>query len=407
MLRDASTVLPLVRFRAPDPPPRPDVIAAAFPSTPGLYLHVPFCASICPFCPYNKVLYRGTLAADYLGRLGSELTPYESQFEAWPSLYVGGGTPTLCLDGLEPLLARLEVTGERAIEVLPGHMTEAIRNRLLDLGFDFVSIGVQSFQAGVLRRLERPGSPRANRRAVEIAVGSFACVDVDLIFDAAYDDPHTLLDDAAICFDHRVDQVSTYPLMRFGFTPFGKAPHAARTEHRLLREVAALAESAGYERRSVWTFNRVGSPSYTSITRPYYLGLGAGAASFAGSLFTVNHFGIAQYGRAVDAGRLPIARIAHLHWPANVMYRLFWQAYTGSVPRRSDDPLLGDPLAVMLRLGSQALGLTRADGDVVRLTGFGYDRYHDLERLVTYALIEPLWEEMTAEHAAIDEESAA
>lgn len=388
-----------ILFREPDPPLEPSAVAASFPADPGLYLHVPFCGSICPFCPYNKVSYRGRLAADYLIRLGRELDLYAPHFGSrWPSLYVGGGTPTLCLDGLDPVLGRLDVAGERAIEVLPGHMTVPTRRRLIDLGFDFVSIGVQSFDADVLRRLGRPGSPAVNRRAVETAVGSFACVDVDLIFDAAYDDPDVLLSDAEICFAAGVDQVSAYPLMRFGFTPFGKAPHAARKEHRLLRQVTDLAEAMGYERRSVWTFNRIGAPAYTSITRPYYLGIGAGAASFAGSLFTVNHFGLAQYGRAIDEGRLPIARVARLRWPASVLYRLFWQAYTGVIPRHDDDPLLADPLAAVLRISSQALGLARAAGDDVRLTRFGYDRYHDLERLVTYALIEPLWAEMMDEH---------
>jgi oxygen-independent coproporphyrinogen-3 oxidase len=399
--------VPLVPFRTPDPPPAPDVIAAAFASRPGLYLHVPFCASICPFCPYNKVPYREGLVEAYFDHLGRELGMYEAHFAGWPSLYVGGGTPTLCLDGLEALLGRLEVEGERAIEVLPGHVTEPIVGRLLELGFDFVSVGVQSFDGAVLDRLGRPGSPAVNRTAVERAVGSFACVDVDLIFDAAYDDPGILITDATICFDAGVDQVSTYPLMRFGFTPFGKAPHAAAAEHRLLHAVTALAEAMGYERRSVWTFNRIGSPSYTSITRPYYLGIGAGAASFAGSLFTVNHFGLDQYGRALDAGHLPIARVARLPWPANVLYRLFWQAYTGKIPRHGDDPLLEDHLVDVLRLGSQALGLARGDGDDLRLTTFGYDRYHDLERLVTYALIEPLWEEMMAEHDEAAVEGAA
>jgi menaquinone C8-methyltransferase len=265
-----------IAFAEPDPPPTPEEVARAFPAVPGLYLHVPFCSTLCPFCPYNKVRHRDDLAAAYLRRLEREADRYLGALPGpFPSLYVGGGTPTLCLDGMARLLGRLPVTGERAIEVLPAHMTTDGAMRLEDIGFDFVSIGVQSFDAGVLRRLRRPGSPAINRAAVETAVGRFACVDVDLIFDTAYDEPGVLLDDLETCFEHGVDQVSTYPLMRFGYTPFGKARHDRRREHRLLRAATDLAASHGYGRGSVWTFNRRGGQSYTSITRPYYLGLGA------------------------------------------------------------------------------------------------------------------------------------
>ena len=78
-----------------------------------------------------------------------------------------------------------------------------------------------------------------------------------------------------------------------------------------------------------------------------------------------------------------------------------------SVPRHSDDPLMRGRLVAAARLGSQALGLARSDGDAIRLTPFGYDRYHDLERIVTYSLIEPLWAEMMAEHDETESERVA
>jgi oxygen-independent coproporphyrinogen-3 oxidase len=391
-----------VRFEVPRQVPTPAQVLGSFDLTPGLYLHIPFCRTICPFCPYNKVPYAADPAADYFRALEEEVELYlAEQPGPFPSLYVGGGTPTLCLDGLESILARFPVIGERAIEVLPGHMTRTGADRLQGLGFDYVSLGVQSFDASVLRRLHRPGSPATNRSAVEIALGAFSCVDVDVIFDAAYDDPQILLTDLEVCFRYGVDQVSTYPLMRFGFTPFGKARHARRREHALLGEATGLAESHGYERRSVWTFNKTTSPSYTSITRPYYLGLGAGAASFTGRLFVVNHFGLEQYRRALGAGHLPVARLASLPRPAAAAYRAFWQAYSGRIPLDSGDALLRHPLAAALRQASRAVGWARRMDDAVVLTPSGYDRYHDLERWVTYHLIEPLWAEMMKEHEPV------
>lgn len=388
-----------IRFREPSPPPSPAEVAGWYETPPGLYLHVPFCTAICPFCPYNKVRYKPDLAASYLDCLAAEVHRYSGVFDGpFPSLYVGGGTPTLCIEALEDLLAALPIAGERAIEVLPAHMTGEGADTLRRLGFDFVSIGVQSFRGDVLHHLGRPGSPEQNRSAVEAALGRFDCVDVDLIFDVAYRTPQVLLDDLAVCFDYGVDQVSTYPLMRFGYTPFGKGRHDRHSEHQWLADATSMAAEYGYERRSVWTFNRVGSPAYTSITRPYYLGMGAGAASFAGDVFAVNHFGLDQYRAAVVAGDLPIARIAHLPAPAAAAYRAFWQAYTGAVPLHGDDRLLRHPLSTTLVGSARLAGWARRVDNSVLLTSSGYDHYHDLERWVTYHLIEPLWAEMMQEH---------
>lgn len=388
-----------VRFEQPDPPPRAEELAPVFPETPGLYLHVPFCRTICPFCPYNKVRYEASTAAAYFRHLRAEAEMWLRALPGpFPSLYVGGGTPTLCLDGLAPLMEMFDVAGERAIEVLPTHMTPDGGRRIRDLGFDAVSIGVQSFDAGVLRHLGRPTSTRDNLQALENALDLFDCVDVDLIFDAAYSAPEVLLDDLATCFRMGAHQVSTYPLMRFGYTPFGSAPHRRRSEHRLLARATGLAAAHGYERRSVWTFNRPGGPSYTSITRPYFLGLGAGAASYAGTLFTLNHFGLGPHVEAVDRGNLPLARLARLPGPWASAYRVFWQAYTGRIPRPPRDPLLGHPMARILTAGARAGGWLRDSGEALTLTPRGYDRYHDLEEWVTYHMIEPLWAEMMGEH---------
>jgi oxygen-independent coproporphyrinogen-3 oxidase len=157
--------------------------------------------------------------------------------------------------------------------------------------------------------------------------------------------------------------------MRFGYTPFGSAAHDRQREHVLLHQVTHLAERYGYERRSVWTFNRRDAAAYTSITRRRFIGMGAGSASFTGRDFYINHFGLDAYSTDVDGGRVPIARWLHLGRAAGGLYDAFWQAYAGSIAGH--------------RLGRRS-----------------FDLYHDLERLVTYQLIEPLWAQMLAEHQA-------
>lgn len=375
-------------------------IREAFSDAPGLYIHIPFCATICPFCPYNKVRHESGLARRYLLALRQEMDAYiERGFAAFESLYVGGGTPTLCIQGLADVLQGLSIKGERAIEVLPIHATPARIHRMRDLGFNYISLGVQSFNDKLLRYLRRPHKAAQNYRALENVRGEFDCIDVDLIFDVAFEDEQVFLNDLHICFAAGVDQVSTYPLMRFGYTPFGKSAHRPDEEHRLLRRATEMAESFGYERRSVWTFNKVDTPSYTSITREFYLGCGAGAGSFSGSIFFLNHFSVGKYINAVESGRLPIARRTTLRRGTAAAYYVFWQLYTGVLDPHRFAQHFPEETALSLALDMARLaGYLREEGGVYFLTDRGYEVYHDLERWVTYHFIEPLWADMMREH---------
>ncbi len=374
-----------VRHQSPGVPAEPAgthaaSVAKLIDAPIGAYVHVPFCATICPFCPYNKVVPRPGQPERYFRALRAEARAHldagASGPEGFTSLYVGGGTPTLFPDLLRTVVADLPVVGERAIEVLPTHATPERLEVLRDMGFTAASIGVQAFSDEVLHHLRRPHDAATARDAVTAAVGRFDLVDADLVLDVEFDDAHagSFLRDLVTCFDLGVDQVSTYPLMRFGYTPFGSGAHDRRREHEVLAEATRLAADHGYERRSVWTFNRPDSASYTSITRRRFLGLGAGASSFLGRDFLVNHFGVETYIADVESGRLPIARHLRLGAAGGAAYDAFWRAYSG-------------------RLCIPGLGCHT-------LSPRGFDRYHDLERWVTYHLIEPLWAEMLAEHAA-------
>ena len=224
----------------------PATVAAAFDGPLGAYLHVPFCEWICPFCPYNKVLARADLADSYFTALNKEVDSYLEVFpRPFTSLYVGGGTPTLYPQHLAPLVKRIPVEGERAIEVLPLHGTQARLDELHDIGFTAVSIGAQSFHDDVLRHLKRPHDAAQASQAMLNARRTFDCVDVDLIVDVALERDMTgFIEDVRRCFEAGVDQVSTYPLMRFGYTPFGTSRHDRRREHEVLAQVTSSRRRA-------------------------------------------------------------------------------------------------------------------------------------------------------------------
>jgi oxygen-independent coproporphyrinogen-3 oxidase len=133
--------------------------------------------------------------------------------------------------------------------------------------------------------------------------------------------------------------------------------------------------------------------------------MGAGASSFAGRDFYVNHFGVATYADAVGHDRVPIARWLHLGRWAGAAYDGFWQAYAGGVDLEALERSFGRGVRMAARagLGPFALvGLVRPAPQGYRLTPRGFDTYHDLEQLVTYQLIEPMWAEMLAARTAGD-----
>lgn len=392
----------LAHPREADPFPEPDALVASFTGPFGLYLHVPFCRSICPFCPYNKVLVRERLVAPYFAALRRELDLYSASELHFESLYVGGGTPSLCLEEVGSVVEQLDVARERAIEVMPNHVTPHTVSRLHELGFDYVSLGIQSFDARMLHRLGRINSAEDNRRALAATVGDFSCVNADLIFDVAFVESEVFLRDFEECCNAGVDQISTYPLMHFGYTPFGKRPEQPHAEHELLRRTCELADRLGYERRSVWTFNRIGGPLYASIARERYLGCGAGAATFTGQDFLLNHFALVPYERALAVGRLPLARRAHLDPVRAALYYAFWQLYAPGIDLDQLRLLPGARFVTPLLSAMRRLGYLELGDGRLHLTDRGFDRYHDLERWVTYHLIEPLWEELLEEHPPHD-----
>lgn len=369
---------------------------------PGIYLHVPFCQSICPFCPYNKVIYKPEWVRRYFSALEAEVFGYTQHMQApFTSLYIGGGTPTLCLDELAALTAHIPVTGERAIETLPTHATPDHIYQMQQMGITFISLGVQSFNSDMLHYLKRPTSVKDNLKAIEHTVGQFDCVDVDLIFDVSFADTTIFLRDLELCFERGVDQISTYPLMRFGYTPFGKSHHDRQKEHEALHQAEQLAAQYGYERRSVWTFNRQEAPNYSSITRCFYLGVGAGSASYTGKLFLVNHFSVDRYIAKIQSGDLPIARRFALPHLISSAYAAFWQAYTGKVDSDQLIQDFGEVPGVLWRTLFEILASCNwldKQQHVFSLTPVGRDHYHDLERWITYHFIEPLWSEMMQEH---------
>ena len=119
----------------------------------GLYLHIPFCEQICPYCPYNKELYRRDVAERYAHAVKREIDLYAGIVGDRPitSFYIGGGTPTTMLhSGLAEILEHirdvLNLQCEIHMESHPNHLSAGNLRRIASLGVQHLSMGVEALQ---------------------------------------------------------------------------------------------------------------------------------------------------------------------------------------------------------------------------------------------------------------------
>jgi coproporphyrinogen III oxidase-like Fe-S oxidoreductase len=160
---------------------------------PGLYLHVPFCSAICPYCDFAVQTGGPRRRAEFVDGLVAEIALWRGDAARWQpfdTVYLGGGTPSaLAPAELGRILAAaraglpVEDGAWIALEANPEDVTAASVRQWRELGVAMLSLGVQSFDAGALRFLGRRHTPEQARQAVELALGAgFPTVSIDLIY---------------------------------------------------------------------------------------------------------------------------------------------------------------------------------------------------------------------------------
>ncbi|HSM93580.1 MAG TPA: radical SAM family heme chaperone HemW [Anaeromyxobacteraceae bacterium] len=368
----------------------------------GVYVHFPFCAHRCPYCDFAVSTDRPLEQGRYLRAVLAELTLRAPRFAGLRpvSLYVGGGTPSLWDPSeLTALVAALRArlglppTAEVTIEANPESLDRGRVAAWRAAGVNRVSIGVQSFDPVVLRKLGRRHSAEDAARAVEIAAATFANVSVDLIYGARHSTVATARADAARAAALGAAHVSAYALtldreVLAEEVPFARLSRAGKLAFPAEEEVLAQARAVrsalrrgGLRRYEVSNFAR---PGFESVHNALYwaggsyLGLGAGAVGClrgeAGGLREANHREWPAWLEAVDAGRLPTAEEDRFDARADASERLMLALRTG---RGAPLEALGEParreVAALLR---HRLAVVR--GDRLVLTSRGLDLHSEI-----------------------------
>jgi oxygen-independent coproporphyrinogen-3 oxidase len=375
----------------------------------GLYLHIPFCRQICPYCPYNKELFDPDTARHYAAAVNHEVDLYSRWVGSRPvtSFYVGGGTPTSMLNhGLDRILEHIyrvfNMYCAVHMESHPNDLSPANLDVIRSMGVEFLSIGVEALQDRHLRLLRRTYTADEARAAVRRAAArGFRCVNLDFIFALPGQTYEEVEQAGKELVRMGADQVTTYPLFTFPHTPWadlsrsrGHENIGVLTRRKMLAILEGIFHGAGFERSSVWAFTRSGVPKYCSVTVPLYLGLGASGASYLRDVLYFNTFKVREYISAIRAGESPIALSMELSERMQMAGWLYWRVYETKF-RKADFRLrFGREFDSVYGRFMQLLahgGLLVNERDEVVLTSAGAYWLHALQDLFSIGYIGKLW----------------
>ena len=182
-----------------------------------IYIHIPFCNSICTYCDFCKILYNKKYINDYLDNLEKEIkVRYKS--EIVNTIFIGGGTPS-SLDDEELIrlmniieIFKLNDNYEFTVECNIESITENKLKIMKKYGVNRISIGVESFDNSIIKLLGRNHTKEDVYNKIGIVKRYFSNINIDLIY-AAYDDINILKSDIDCFLKLDIPHISTYSLI--------------------------------------------------------------------------------------------------------------------------------------------------------------------------------------------------
>lgn len=297
--------------------------------TPGLYVHVPFCGSKCVYCDFYSVADSSagsTLVPDWLKAVKREADLYAGQFDAFDTLYVGGGTPSfLSNENLSTLFDHLYncfsivPDAEITIEANPDDISREKLTHFKGLGVNRVSLGVQSFHDPDLVFLKRRHSAKHAGKALELirSESDTFKLGLDLIFGLPGQTDAEWLDCLEKALSYEPEHISCYQLTYEEGTPLSLMkdqglvrPCEEGRAERLFLSASRFLEDHGYVHYEISNF-ALSDRNRSRHNQKYwrhttYLGLGPSAHSFQDNQRWWNVRSIEAYCAALAEGGSPV-----------------------------------------------------------------------------------------------------
>lgn len=295
--------------------------ADAYSRSASAYVHVPFCSSVCPYCDFAVVAGRDDLVDRYIDAVCTEITASEP-WRPLKAIYFGGGTPShvdpSLLGGvLEALSLKhgISADAEVSLEANPEDFDTARATTLRTLGFNRVSFGAQSFDAGVLVALGRRHQADQIESSVRAARGAgFENVSIDLIYGTPGETTNSWSDTLNRAIDLDPDHISCYALTVESGTPLGRAVRDGAeapdpdTQADRYEKADRFLSAAGYSRYEVSNWSRPQHECRYNLTvwaQGQYEAYGNGSHGYRDGVRFRNIRRIDAYVRAVESARTP------------------------------------------------------------------------------------------------------
>ncbi|MCM3761529.1 radical SAM family heme chaperone HemW [Alkalihalobacillus oceani] len=295
------------------------------------YVHIPFCEQICYYCDFNKVFLKNQPVDEYIEALLLEM---ERTLEAQPTdrlktIYIGGGTPTALsaeqlqrlLTGMRTILPLAEVE-EYTVEVNPDSLDDDKITVLKEGGVNRLSLGVQSFDEGLLQEIGRTHSRQSIISAVERSrKAGLTNLSLDLMFGLPTQTPGQFAATLAEALRLDVPHLSAYSLKIEEKTVFYNRQRKGRLqlppeedEVKMYEQLRRDTARAGLIQYEISNFAKVGYESRHNLVywnNEEYYGFGAGAHGYVDGIRHQNHGPLPKYLQAIRQKEAPVL-VSHL-----------------------------------------------------------------------------------------------
>lgn len=279
--------------------------------TKAAYVHIPFCSHICYYCDFAKVLMTGQPVEAYIDELLKEYDSYG--ISNLQTLYIGGGTPSvLPADQLEKLLTHLtknldlEELEEFTVEANPSDLTDEVLAVLAQSPVNRISLGVQSFDDKLLKKIGRTHTEAQVYSSIErLRAAGFENITIDLIYGLPNQTMEMVERDVQKFLELDLPHVALYSLILEDHTVFMNRQRRGRlrlpSDDRnadMYEYIIETLTAKGYSHYEVSNFGKIGYESKHNMTywdNAEYYGVGAGASGYLEGIRYKNHGPVHHY----------------------------------------------------------------------------------------------------------------